>query len=165
MADKLIGGLFAKARNSRRRRYEASGSLSRRLDRHGQFVVRRWPKAQRRGEQPRAVGHRLRPPCASGERRRRNLELPGQPLDKRLDRLLNVRQGDSGVAKQGELIGIPPTCRHEFLVGTRQGEASRHAVRIKRNAEVLSTFAPDVATRCGRRSGSMQSGGGLTHSG
>jgi hypothetical protein len=50
------------------------------------------------------------------------------------------------VAKQGELngeadpVGIPPTCRHEFLVGARQGEAPRQAVGVERNTDKSSAL-------------------------
>jgi hypothetical protein len=124
----------------------APGSLSDRVDHHRQIGVRRRPKPQHCGEKPRVVGHRLRASCISDERGRRNLELPGQPIDKRFDRLLKVRQGNSRVAKEGELngeadpVGIPPTCRHELLVGARQGEALRHAVGIKGNADKSSAL-------------------------
>ena len=71
------------------------------------------------------IRHGLRPARIFGERRRRDIELPGQPLNQRLDRLLQLRQGDAGMTKQGELngkadpIGIPPPGCHEFLIGAR----------------------------------------------
>ena len=92
------------------------------------------------------IRHRLRATCVAGKRCGRDLELLGQPLNKRLDGLLEVRQSDPGMAKQGELhskadpIGIPAMFRHKVLIRARQGEASRLAVGIERNAKQSPPF-------------------------
>jgi hypothetical protein len=71
----------------------------------------------------------------------RDFELPRQPLNHRLGGLLQLRQANAGMAKQRELngeadpIGVSAASRHQLLVGARQGEASRHAVGVKRDAE------------------------------
>ena len=58
------------------------------------------------------------------------------------------------MAKQGELnreadpIGVPTACCHELLVGARQGEASHHAVGIKRNTQKSSAFFVVRSCRC-----------------
>lgn len=94
----------------------------------------------------RVIRHRLRATCVVGKRCGRDLELLGQPLNKRLDGLLQVRQRDPGMAKQSELqskadpIGIPATFRHKVLIRARQGEASRHAVGIERKAKQSPPF-------------------------
>jgi hypothetical protein len=90
------------------------------------------------------IRHRLWATRIAGKRCGRDLELLRQPLNKRLDGLLQQRQGDPGMAKQGELhskadpIGISATFRHKVLIGARQGKAPRHAVGIERNAEQSS---------------------------
>jgi len=62
-------------------------------------------------------------------------------LNKRLDRLLQLSERHAGVAKQRQLngkanaIGIPAAGRHQILIGPGQGEATRHAVWINRDAE------------------------------
>ena len=97
----------------------APGGLSGSLDHHRQVGVRRRPKTQGDREKPRVVRHGLRATRISGERRGRNFKLPCQPLNQRLDGLLQLRQGNPGMAKQSELngkadtIGIPAACRHE----------------------------------------------------
>ena len=119
----------------------APGGLSRSLDHHRQIGVRRRPKTQGNGEKPRVVRHGLRAARISGERRGRNFQLLCQPLNERFDGLLQLRQGNAGMAQQSKLngkadpIGIPAPCRHEVLIGAGQGEAPRHAVGIKWDAE------------------------------
>ena len=60
---------------------------------------------------------------------------------KRLDRLLQVREHDAGMAQQGKLhgeakpAGVAATLGHEVPVGSGQGEKSRQAVRIVRYPE------------------------------
>jgi hypothetical protein len=70
----------------------------------------------------------------------------GKPLNKRIDGLLQLRERNAGVTKQGELnsksdaIRIPAACCHENLVGTGQGEVSRHAVGIERDTKESLTL-------------------------
>jgi hypothetical protein len=47
----------------------------------------------------------LRTPGVFGERGSGNLELPCQPFNEWLDRLLQLRQGDPGMAQERELNG------------------------------------------------------------
>jgi hypothetical protein len=83
----------------------------------------------------------LRATRVSGERCSRNSKLLCQPSNKRLDGLLQLRKSDTGMTKQSELngkadaIGIPATRRHEVPIGAGQGEAPRHAVGVKWDAE------------------------------
>lgn len=76
-----------------------------------------------------------------GERRSRDFEMAREPSNQRLDGLFQLRQGNAGMTKQSELdgeanpIGIPAAFRHQLLIGARQGEASRHAVSVKRDAK------------------------------
>lgn len=92
------------------------------------------------------VGHRLRPPRISFERPGRDIQLLGQPMDERLDQLLQLSKRHARIAKQRELngeantIGVPTTRYHQVLVGTRQGEASRHAIEIERDAKKSLTL-------------------------
>src|SRR5271168_2155014 len=80
------------------------------------------------------------------EWRRRNRQLFCKPLNKRSDRLLQLCERYSGVAKQRELngkanaIGIPTTDCHEVLIGARQSEASCHTVGIERDAQESLAF-------------------------
>ena len=87
------------------------------------------------------IRHGLWPTRIPGERRSRNFKLLCQPLNQRLDGLLQLRKSNTGMTKQSELngkadpIGIPAAGRHEVPIGTGQGEAPRHVVGIKRDAE------------------------------
>src|SRR5208282_3774320 len=93
------------------------------------------------GEQTRVIRHCLRAARVPGEWRRRDFQLLGQPLNKRLDRLLQLSECHAGVAKQSELngkanaIGIAAADRHQVLIGPGQGEAKRHAVLIDWDAD------------------------------
>jgi hypothetical protein len=80
------------------------------------------------------------------ERHRWNLHLFCKPPNKRFDRLLQLCERYTGVAKQRELdgkanaIGIPTTACHDVLIGPRQSEASCHAVGIERDAKKSLAF-------------------------
>lgn len=87
------------------------------------------------------VCHGLWATRVSGERRGWNFKLLRQPLNEWFDGLLKLRESNPGMAQQSKLngkadtIGIPAACRHEVPIGAGQGEAPRHAVGIKWDAE------------------------------
>jgi hypothetical protein len=125
----------------------APGGLSRGLDHHRQIGAGRRPESERRGEQPRVIRHSLRATRIIGEWCSRDLQLLCQPLNKRLNWLLQLRQSDTRMPKQSELNGkadpicIPSACCHQVPVSLGQGEAPRHAVMIEGDAkESLSFF-------------------------
>lgn len=69
------------------------------------------------------IRHGLRAVRVPNERRCRNFQSSCKPFNKQIDRLLQLRERNSGVTKQGKLngkadaIGIPAALRHEVLVG------------------------------------------------
>ena len=81
--------------------------------------------AQGYGEESRVIRHGLWPTRVPDERRSRNFKLLGQPLNQRLDGLLQLRKSNTGMTKQSELngkadpIGVPTACRHEVPIGAR----------------------------------------------
>ena len=92
------------------------------------------------------IRHGLRTIRITGEWCCRDFQLLCQPLNKRLNRLLQLRQSDTGVTKQGELhckadpICVPAACRHQVPVSLGQGKAPRHAVRIEWDAKKSLSF-------------------------
>jgi hypothetical protein len=58
-----------------------------------------------------------------------------QPLAQWLIGLLHLRECDAVMASKANQVGIPTPCRHEFLIGMREGEESGHAVGVSRDAK------------------------------
>jgi hypothetical protein len=87
------------------------------------------------------IRHCLRALRISRKRRSWYLELLGQPLDEGLDRLLQLRERNAGIAQECELngeadsVGIPAAFSHQVQVSPRKGKASRHTVWVKRYPE------------------------------
>jgi hypothetical protein len=87
------------------------------------------------------IRHGLRAVRVPNERRCRNFQSGGKPLNKQIDRLIQLGERNAGVTKQRELdgkadaIGIPAAFRHKVLVGSGQGKMSCHAVGIERDAK------------------------------
>jgi hypothetical protein len=67
-------------------------------------------------------------------------------LNKRFNRLFQICQSDTGMAKQSELNGktdpicIPAACCHQVSVSLGQGKAPHHAVRIEWDAKKSLSF-------------------------
>jgi hypothetical protein len=113
------------------------GCLSSSLDHHRQVGVCWRPKTEGQGKKPRVIRHGLWATRVSGEWCSRNFKLLCQPLNKRLNGLLQLRKSNPRMTQQSELnskadtIGIPAACRHQVPVGAGQSEAPCHAVGIK----------------------------------
>jgi hypothetical protein len=71
----------------------------------------------------------------------RDFQLLGKRLHKWFGGLLELSEPNARMAQECELdreansVGVPPTARHQVLVGPGQGEPPRHAIWVKRNAE------------------------------
>ena len=143
----------------------APGCLRRGLDHQRQVGRDRRAQAQPGREPAAVIGHGLRPAGVGGERRRRDVQLRGQPSHEGLRWLVQVRQHRARVTQQGELrgvaelVGVAATACHELLIGLGKGEAPRQGVRFGRYAEQR------VALLVGQQLPSRQGVSPLSHKG